>query len=205
NCSGKHAGMMALARHHGWPVHGYERAGHPVQDRMTESMLEWTGVERRALSLGVDGCTVVCFALPLTGMALAYARFGTSNDAPAARLRGAMVEHPWLVAGTGRLCTDLMAAAPGQVIAKIGAEGVYSAALPALGLGLTLKIDSGEMRAAAVALVGTLSRLLEVLAPDVSIPTMLGRAARFAELPIRNTRDEVTGSLRAAGALRFHD
>ncbi len=204
NCSGKHAGMLAFARHHDWPTSGYERAGHPVQQRMTAEVAKWSGVDLDRIGLGIDGCTVVCFALPLTGMAYAYARFGTSTDAAASRIRAAMTAHPWLVAGTGRLCTELMEAAAGQVIAKIGAEGVYSAALPGLGLGIALKIESGDMRAASVALVGAIVQIVERLRPGVSADELLGAAGRFRELPTRNSRDELTGSLRATGALRFH-
>jgi L-asparaginase II len=201
NCSGKHAAMLGAARSHGWPVAGYERAGHPVQERILDEVARWTDVPRDRIATGVDGCTTVCFALPLTAMALAYARFGVSDDSSARRLREAMTAHPWLVAGTGRLCTELMAAAPGSVIAKIGAEGVYSAALPAAGLGIALKVESGEMRAAGAALVGVLRQLLARF--DEAALAALAPMARLDPAAIRNTRDEVTGVTRSAGLLRF--
>ena len=75
NCSGKHAAMLALARHRGWAVRGYERAGHPVQERMIAEVARWTDVPPGEMRFGVDGCTALCFGLPLTGMALGYARF----------------------------------------------------------------------------------------------------------------------------------
>jgi L-asparaginase II len=202
NCSGKHAGMLAQARHAGWSIAGYERAGHPVQDRIADVVAEWTGVPRARMGFAVDGCTTVCFALPLSGMARAYARFGSSDDGAARRLRTAMTAHPLLVAGTGRLCTELMAAWPGGVIAKIGAEGVYSAALPGLGIGLTLKVESGDMRAATVALMGVLRQVLDRAEPGAAERHLLAVAA-FAEQPIRNTRGERTGAIRSAGSLRF--
>ncbi len=201
NCSGKHAGMLGLARTHGWPLAGYERAGHPVQERILDAVAAWTGVARQAIATGVDGCTTVCFALPLSAMALAWARFGVSTDPAARRLRDAMAAHPFLIAGTGRLCTVLMESAPAGAIAKIGAEGVYSAALPALGLGLTLKVESGETRAANAALVGMLTRLLERF--DRPALDRLATVASFDPAPVRNTRGEVTGVLRSAGALQF--
>jgi L-asparaginase II len=201
NCSGKHAGMLGLARTHGWPLAGYERAGHPVQDRILDAVAQWTGVPRDAIATGVDGCTTVSFALPLHAMARAWARFGVSPEPAARRLRDAMVAHPFLIAGTGRLCTELMTAAPAGAIAKIGAEGVYSAALPALGRGLTLKVESGEMRAANAALIGVLRRLLERLDPGAL--GALAPVAGFDPSPVRNTRGEVTGVLRSAGALHF--
>lgn len=201
NCSGKHAGMLGVARHHGWPIAGYEQAGHPVQERIVDEVARWTGLARGRIGTGVDGCTTVCFALPLSAMALAYARFGVADDPAARRLREAMQGHPMLIAGTGRLCTEIMETAPAGIVAKIGAEGVYSAALPALGLGLALKVESGEMRAASAALVGAVRQLLERLAP-ASLDG-LAPAVRFDPAPIRNTRDEVTGVLKSAGSLRF--
>ena len=201
NCSGKHSSMLALARHHGWPTAGYERAGHPAQDRILDEVSRWTGVAPASIALGVDGCTTVCFAMPLRAMATAYARFGVSGEPAATRVRQAMQTHPELVGGTGRLCTDLMRETEGRVIAKIGAEGVYSAAWPELGLGLTLKVADGEMRSAQVALLGVLARLASRF--DAILP--LVALAAHARPVIRNTRKEATGVLCAAGDLHFHD
>ena len=200
NCSGKHSGMLALARHHGWPTAGYERAGHPAQDRILDEVARWTGLPRESLLLGIDGCTTVCFGLPLRAMAVAYARFGVSEEPSAVLIRKAMLAHPHLVGGTGRLCTDLMRETAGRVLAKIGAEGVYSAAWPELGLGLTLKVRDGDMRSAQVALLGALARL------DTAFGTQLPLAglALQAEPLLRNTRQVPTGVLRSVGDLRFH-
>jgi L-asparaginase II len=200
NCSGKHAGMLALALHHGWPTSGYEKRGHPLQERVERSVVKWTGVAPAALLHAVDGCTVVCFGLPLIGMATAYARFGASREPAAVRLRQAMMAHPHLVAGTGRFCTELMSASPGQIVAKVGAEGVYSAALPAHGVGVTLKVEDGDTRAAPVALYAVLCQLLPVLGVDVA---PLATLANRGTVPTVNTRGEETGALRAAGSLRF--
>lgn len=203
NCSGKHAGMLALALAHGWPVAGYERLEHPLQQRILREVERWTGVSAASMALGVDGCTVVSFGLPLSAMALAYARFAVSDDAAAARLRGAMAEFPEMVGGRDRLCTDLGVAARGKVIAKLGADGVYCAALPAAGLGLALKVEDGDMRSLGPALLG----VLRALATRIGIgfdPGALGQAVeRHAELPIVNTRGVGTGVLRAVGSLRF--
>ena len=94
-----------------------------------------------------------------------------------------------------------MRAWPGAVIAKIGAEGVYSAGLPDAGIGLALKVEGGDMRAAGVALVAALRQLVARLQPD---PAVDARIAPLGDQPIRNTRGDITGELRAAGALRFH-
>ena len=201
NCSGKHAAMLALARHHGWATRGYERAGHPVQERMVAEVERWTDVPRSAMRFGIDGCTAVCFGLPLTGMALSYARFAGSDDHSASRLRAEMVAHPVLIAGTGRFCTEIMTAWPGGIIAKVGAEGVYSAALLEERIGIALKVEDGDMRSAPVALMGVL-RALVASGPGSAA---LDALARREELPTRNTRGEVTGALRHTGALRFFE
>lgn len=194
NCSGKHAGMLALARHHGWTTGGYERAGHPVQDRILRTVSQWTGVPTKQIGLGVDGCTTVCFALPLRAMALAWARLGVSDAPAAVAVREAMLQHPDLIAGTSRFCTDVMRALPDQVIAKVGAEGIYSATLPQLGLGVALKVEDGDYRVAPTALLAVLRQLLHGQPAD--------GLDHYASLPVRNTRREQVGEIRAAGALR---
>jgi L-asparaginase II len=199
NCSGKHTGMLALARHHGWPTAGYERAGHAVQERILDEVARWTGLPRDRLIAGVDGCTTVCFGLPLHAMALAYARFGVSDEPAAGQVRGAMLAHPHLVGGTRRLCTDLMRETGGRILAKVGAEGVYSAAWPELGLGVALKVADGDNRSAQVALLGILSRVAGALGAELP----LGALAAYAEPALRNTRGVRTGSLRASGLLRY--
>ncbi|NOT08577.1 MAG: asparaginase [Gemmatimonadales bacterium] len=203
NCSGKHAGMLALARHHGWPLAGYNEDAHPVQQRIAAEISRWTDAPIEKIAKGVDGCAATCFGLPLRRMALAYARFGASREPAAQRILQAMMGHPELVGGSGRLCTDLMAAWPGRVMAKIGADGVYCAALPALGIGLALKVIDGDMRASGIALLAILrelvARLPGVQAPEYPFEPLAG----YAVQPIRNTRGTTTGEFRAEGGLRF--
>lgn len=194
NCSGKHAGMLALAVAHGWPAEGYQSAEHPVQQRMLDEIERWTGVDRSAIATGVDGCGVVTFAVPLRGLARAFARLVAAADAgepgPKAVV-GAMAAHPQLVAGTDRLGTRLAEVTGGRVLAKVGAEGVYGAATVDGGLGIALKARDGAKRAGEVALLGVLGEL-GVLEPDE-----LGALDRWARPEVRNTRDELVGGLRA--------
>jgi|SRR5687767_7641602 len=200
NCSGKHAGMLALAKHRGWSTGGYERAGHPVQDRLLAEVSRWAGVAASDVGLAVDGCTTVCYALPLRAMAASYARLAQSAEPAARRVREAMQRHPRIIAGTARLCTDLGLAWPDGIIAKVGAEGVYSAALLQSGHGIALKVGDGEMRAAQVALLGVLRQTLAAIGGDAA---PLERLAARAQPPIRNTRRERTGAVRTAGSLAF--
>src|SRR6266516_1198361 len=150
NCSGKHAGMLALARHHGWPTEFYTRVEHPVQQRCLEEVSRWTDLPKHEIQTAVDGCGVVCYGLPLRKMALAYARLAIADFGlriadskgegqirnPQSAIVQSMLRHPDLIAGTGRPCTDLMRAHPGRVLAKVGAEGVHCALLVREGLGV---------------------------------------------------------------------
>jgi L-asparaginase II len=200
NCSGKHAGMIALARHQGWGLAGYHSPDHPVQRRCLTEVAAWSGLAEASVPHATDGCGVPSFALPLRAMALAYARLGAAAAAGAVpglprqsleaarRIVAAVVAHPFLVAGTGRLDTDLLEGARGQVFAKVGAEGVYSATIPDLRLGLALKVEDGATRAAVPALLALLERLAPGLAPNL---------APHRSPAVRNTLGGVVGRLVA--------
>lgn len=196
NCSGKHTGMLALARHHGWDTAGYHRSGHPVQQRIKREVARYVGVAESAIGEGVDGCGVVSFALPLAAMARGAARLVDPADQTARAVAQAMLAHPDLVAGRGRFCTELMQRYPQRILAKVGAEGIYLAALLERGLGVALKVEDGSGRAAIVALAAVLDQLGLDPAPSAALPA-------FARLPLSNTRDELVGVMRPAGALAF--
>lgn len=202
NCSGKHTAMLALARLHGWPLDGYHEPHHPVQQRILHEIAAWTGVAIGEVDLALDGCAATCFGLPLDAMAWAWARFGSVPEPAATLLRRAMLAEPWLVAGTGRACTEVMEAWSGHVLVKIGAEGVYGAAIPALELGVALKVEDGDMLASALALVAVLRQVSERLGGGLpAFPTAALR--RWMEPPVRNTRGTLTGVTRATGHLVF--
>jgi len=192
NCSGKHAGMLALAAFHGWSAEGYSRRGHPVQERMAVEMARWTDLAPEDLVTGVDGCGVVCFAVPLEVMAASFSRFAMAASAGegAGVVARAMLAHPFMVAGTGRLCSDLMATGAG-VVAKIGAEGVYGAFHPPSGTGVALKVEDGALRAAEPALVAVLDAL------GLLPPEALQALERYRRPVVRNTLGEVVGELVA--------
>jgi L-asparaginase II len=185
NCSGKHAGMLALARHHGWPTEFYTRLEHPVQQRCLAEVGRWTDVPVADITTAVDGCGVVCFGLPLRNMAWAYARLGKAE-----RVVEAMLRHPELVAGEGRPCTEMMRAHPGRVITKVGAEGVYCALLTQEQVGVALKVTDGHGVAAALAMAAVLEAL-----------GLRPRPASLTARPNVNTRGETVGELRVNGGL----
>jgi L-asparaginase II len=201
NCSGKHAAMLAQARLHDWGTSGYQERAHPVQQRIADIMTEWTGIDAEHVRWGVDGCTAAAVALPLHAMATAYARLATSHDPGATAIRDAMMSEPYMVAGDERLDTVLMQAWPGAVVAKIGAEGVYSAALPGLGLGVALKVHDGDMLSAGIGLMSLLTAVTGRLAGDAPWP--LDTLGPWIAPDIRNTRGDVVGARDARGGLRW--
>ena len=188
NCSGKHAGMLALARHHGWPIEFYTRRDHLVQQRCLSEVARWSDVPAERIGTAVDGCGVVCFAIPLRSMARAYARLG--RDAGSEKVVDAMLRHPELIAGEGRPCTDMMRAHPGRVVAKVGAAGVYCGLLTQQGWGIALKVADGNGPATVVAMVAILSELGLRPQPE-----------RLVSQPILNTRGETVGEVRVNGGL----
>src|SRR6059058_6349010 len=111
NCSGKHAGMLATCKARGWPTEGYRLAGHPLQDEILAEIAAAAEIEPAELETGIDGCGVVCFALPLERVAFMFSRLETRPGG--GRVAGAMRAHPQLVGGAGQSDTELMRALPG--------------------------------------------------------------------------------------------
>jgi len=165
NCSGKHAGFLTLARHLKVPARGYIQWEHPVQQTLLGILEMLCGLDLRGAPRGIDGCGIPQIGIPLGNLALAMARFADPSDQPerrqaaCARIARAMRDEPHMVAGSGRLCTRVLSATKGRALVKTGAEGVFCAALPELGLGVALKADDGTTRAAEFLLVQMLQRL----------------------------------------------
>jgi L-asparaginase II len=197
NCSGKHTGFLAVACHWNIATAGYEGHDHPVQQAVAKAVGELAGIPQE-LPWGVDGCAAPNFALPLGSFARALAQFAdpqflSPERAQAVqRIFAAMIAHPELVAGTGRICTALMRAGGGRIAVKTGAEGVFASIVPEAGLGIALKIDDGAGRAAETAIAFLLDRMGLVDHETVR---------DFVYAPLRNTRNTVTGERRPATAL----
>jgi L-asparaginase II len=163
NCSGKHAGMLAFCRAEGWPIAGYERADHPLQQLLHRTIAEICGLTPEQVPVAVDGCSASVFSLPLDAMArgfarLASARGGNARDEALVRIRSAMTAHPWAVGGRGRFSTTLMEVVP-ELVAKGGAEGLECVGWPARGLGIAIKCEDGATRAMGPATVTILEQL----------------------------------------------
>lgn len=192
NCSGKHAMMLAYAVRGGSGALGYQRAEHPVQQAVLGMVSRWTGVAANKVVVAVDGCGVTTFGIPLEAMAIAFARFAASaerGEEVPNRVLGAMRSRPFLVGGTDRFDTILLEETEGEVIPKVGAEGMHSVAVPARGLGIAIKVEDGNQRAQHAALLRLLQRL-HVLPDDLP-----ARLASFARSPVVNTRGETVGEL----------
>jgi L-asparaginase II len=195
NCSGKHAGMLATAQHLGDPIDHYWDPAHPVQARVHSALTEVTGQALGADVMGIDGCSVPNWAMPLSVMAGSFARLvtgeGVSAERRAAvrRILDACWAYPDLIAGRGRADSVLMRALPGRVFIKTGAEGVYCGGFPELGLGFALKIEDGTKRAAA----GTAMAIVERLYPEA--------VGLMPYAPIKTWRGVEVGSIRNAPAL----
>jgi L-asparaginase II len=208
NCSGKHAGFLALAAFRALhdpqvSTQGYVQADHPVMREVTQAMGAAMGVDLNHSAFGIDGCSIPTFAVPLTSMALAFARVATGTGLSAAhaqaaqRLRGAIARAPFMVGGTDRFDSDVMQSLGARVCCKVGAEGVYCAALPDQGLGLALKMDDGNNARAAEVVMAALMERLITLSPDER--TMMQSKST---VQLRNWRGMDVGTLQPSAPLR---
>jgi L-asparaginase II len=180
NCSGKHAGMLALCRAHGWDSRGYRLPDHPCQRAMLAEVARASDLDEDELETAVDGCGVITFALPLERMALAFARLERLDGGD--RVAAAMRAHPALIRGPDGDDTNIMRAHEGW-IAKGGAEGLMCAAGPR-GLGVALKIEDGNGRAVGPAVAAFLAGLGYTV-------------EKLERATVKNSRGEVVGEIRA--------
>ncbi len=196
NCSGKHSGMLAHCVACGYTKHDYLAYAHPLQAEIRRAVAAFTGVEERAMAWGVDGCSAPNYAVPLAGLARAFARLAAATDDPdygaAPRaLADAMTAHPAMVSGEHGADLLLMSAGRGDWITKVGAEGVHAIGVRSRGWGIAVKVADGSTRGRGPAVVATLEQL-----------GLLDAAAREALAPLarpslRNVRGTVVGDAHA--------
>jgi L-asparaginase II len=197
NCSGKHAGILALAKTLGAPLEGYLEPSHPAQQAILAICARLFGVHVEAIPLAVDGCGIPTLAISMRNTALGFARFATLeqvDDADAlalARVSTAMTTYPWYVAGEGRFDTVLMETAGAAIACKGGAEGVHCDALIEAGLGLAVKIVDGASRAVSPAVCAAL-RALDVWRPEWEAPL-----AAFAQPVLKNVAGRTVGEIHS--------
>ncbi|MFH1810776.1 MAG: asparaginase [Pseudomonadota bacterium] len=203
NCSGKHSGFLALARHLGDASERYLDPDSPTQRQVRQALSDLCEVELSSLEPAVDGCSAPNYALPLVQLARAYLKLARARadrsveQTHLARIRGAMLAHPEMVSGQGRLDLDLACALPGRLVAKIGAEAIELIALAEPELAIAIKVHDGNMRALGAICVEVLCQL-GVLDP-AHLPPSLQRHARPE---VRNDRGLLSGHLEACLRLR---
>lgn len=199
NCSGKHIGMLALAKHIGADIRAYEQVENPVQQAILKTISAFTGIPVKELKIGSDGCAVPTFALPLSAMAKSFANlvappqsFDEILGAASNRIVSAMITFPELIGGTGRLDTLLMRTAPGKIISKVGADGVWlCGVLPnekwPRGLGIALKVEDGDDKRARPVIAVDILRQMGILSND--------DLTEISPMLIKNRRGDVVGRI----------
>jgi L-asparaginase II len=202
NCSGKHSGMLAWCRLHGVAHHDYLDPAHALQQRIRARLSPVFGVKADQIALGIDGCSAPNYALPLSSLAHFYARLAQGAGDPEhgdafGQIFAAMTDFPGLVSGEMRADDAYMTSAPGDWIAKAGADGVQVLASRQRGIGIAVKIGDGAPRAINTAMLGVLDQL--------GMATEKSRAAteRWREPVIKNYKGLAVGSVRCATRLHL--
>ncbi len=209
NCSGKHSGfvcvgcLMAGEQDRKAFLRGYVQHDHPVMREVGAAISAATGFDVVRATRGTDGCSIPTYAIPLKHLAHAFARIGTGQGLSegharaAKRLRAAVAAEPFMVAGTGRFDTRVMKVLGERVFCKVGAEGVYCAALPERGFGVAIKMDDGNnARACEVAMAAAIEALLPL---DEAEQQVVGK---LSHVRLNNWNGIEVGHLRATQALR---
>lgn len=165
NCSGKHSGLLQHCVLKGWESRGYTNFDHPVQENIRHTMNQFFDLDFAKQPWGIDGCGIPTYAITLASLATGMARAadakklnGNLREA-VKRLNAAIVAEPSFIGGTASFCTDVITHTEGRVLAKTGAEGVYTAWIPEAGIGLAMKAEDGNVRATKSATVAVLREL----------------------------------------------
>ncbi|MHB1419179.1 MAG: asparaginase [Bacillota bacterium] len=202
NCSGKHSGMLVLSVHRKWPVENYIEVTHQVQQLMLTTVAEMCGFSRENIVIGIDGCGVPVFGMPLRNMAAGYARLtnpqvlNADRENACRRVTQAMMDNPQLVSGDGRICTEIMSVAPQKVVSKMGAEAVYCFGLPGTGLGVAIKLEDGGQRGLEPAVIETMAQL------GVFDEQGLQQLVGFHHPLVKNFRGDIVGKIEAVFHLK---
>ena len=200
NCSGKHIAMLALAKHIGADLATYDLPENRVQKRILRCVADFCEVPENEIAIGIDGCAAPNFAVSVEAMAKSFinlispSKFPEVTQNACSRIVSAMLKYPELIGGTGRLDTMLMQAAPGQIISKVGADGVWlCGVIPSdkwpTGLGIALKIEDGDDHRARPVVAAEILRQLGILSDD-ALPEL-------SPMPIKNRRGDIVGRVEA--------
>ncbi len=202
NCSGKHAGMLALCAQMNVPSDDYLSIGHPVQQAMLQTVSEMCGLSPDEIRLGIDGCGVPVFGMPIASLALAYSRLARPDKLPPERaeachrILAAIRANPFHLAGSGRYDTRLIEATGGRIIGKMGAEAIYALAVPEQGWGIVVKVEDGSVRALYAAVMETLVQLQLLSEKEYA------QLEEFHRPPVRNWQGKEVGRTEPDFTLR---
>lgn len=205
NCSGKHAGMLALAKHIGAPLETYAELEHPVQQRNLQMMSEMSDYPAEQIRIGIDGCSVPVFGLPIYHLALAFARlahppesFSKTRQEACKRVIRSIQKHPFYIAGSDRFDTELVLKTHGRYVGKAGAEAVFAIAVPEKGYGIVVKVADGNSRAVYPSIVETLKQL------ELLTPAEEQALQSFHYSTVYNWKEQEVGKVRPVFKLNFH-
>ncbi|RSK27180.1 asparaginase [Bacillus sp. HMF5848] len=203
NCSGKHAAMLALALHLQSDIVTYDRLHHPVQQKVVEIIADLADIEERDLKTGVDGCGIPTFYMPLYKLAFMFAKLSNSSSIEDEHTKHAvdiitkaMTKFPEMVGGKDVLCTDVMQAMNGKVIAKAGAEGMYTMGIMNEGIGVAVKVVDGNARAAWPAAVEVLKQL------NLLSDAEQNRLSNYLSPSLKNRRGDIVGKIESTFKLK---
>lgn len=195
NCAGKHTAMLTLCVHHGWPLDNYISKEHPVQHLILNTVSSMTEVPVEEIGIGIDGCGVPVFSLPLKNLARSYAKLTSTADHAIHHLMESILSHPEMIAGDERICTEIMKVLGKKVFAKTGAEGGYAISLMEQGWGVAIKIEDGNNRAMNPVIIETLQQLKIVTREEED------NLKTYHHPVIKNHRKEIVGSIEAQFSL----
>jgi L-asparaginase II len=198
NCSGKHAAMLAFAKHIDAGIADYDSRDNRIQKRILRCVADFAEIPEDQIAIGIDGCSAPNFALPVSAMARSFAnllkpsKFSESVQNACGRIVSAMLQYPELIGGTTRLDTMLMRAAPARLISKVGADGVWlCGVLPCdlwpKGLAIALKVEDGDDHIARPVIAVEVLRQLGVLAA--------GDLSELSPMPVKNRLGVVVGKI----------
>lgn len=151
NCSGKHAGMLALCKLMNVSINDYINPHHPIQQLILECVEEMYEYPKEKMVTALDGCSAPVYSMPVYNQAVAYKnviypeKFPPKRRAACKAVVQAVSSHPFMVAGTGRYCTDMMQVCGKRIVGKTGAEGIFCLGLREEKMGVCIKIDDGKM------------------------------------------------------------
>ncbi len=201
NCSGKHSGFLAFLKHEKINPTNYVGLDHPLQKLILSALEDVCQIDLSNAPVGVDGCAIPTWAVPLKNLALGFARFSEPEKhfsepriTAMQRITKSVFAHPYMIAGKERYDTRLMQAFPGRVFAKVGAEGVFCAFVPEKNLGIAVKCDDGTFRGAEIILSAVLEDLGIITKEEFEKAGVLDLYCT----PIKNRNGDVVGEIRRA-------